>query len=118
MEISNELKLLVEKNRLSLSTCNSSFCPHSIFVSCVKVVSKNKVLITDNYMRKTKENVLMNPNVCLSIFDGNTGYELIGKAKYFQNGKYLELAKSIPENKGCPCKGVILFCIEKVVKMI
>ena len=42
------------------------------------------------------------------------GYKMLGEAKYYQSGKYLELVKQIPENKDMPCKGALVITIDKV----
>jgi len=117
MKIDEKLKKLIEKNVLTLSTVNSAQCPHSICVMFAKVINDNKILITDNYMQKTKENIFKNKNVVLSIFSDGEGIELIGNAKYFSSGEFVEKLKEIPENKECPCKGAILITVESIVKM-
>jgi len=40
-----------------------------------------------------------------------------GTAEYFTEGKWYELIKQIPENKGEPCKGAILATINKIKKL-
>jgi len=55
--IDKELKKLIESNALAFATVDKKGNPHCIAVGFVKVVSKNELLITDNYMAQTGENV-------------------------------------------------------------
>ena len=123
LEIDEELKKLIEGNALALATVSEDGNPHCIAVAFVKVVSKDKILVTDNYMNETVKNIQRNPNVALVVWNKNweeecSGYELRGVAEYFKEGKWYEMVKQIPENKGEPCKGAILITITKIKKLI
>lgn len=84
----------------------------------VQVVSKNQILITDNYMKQTKENLEKNNNVCLAVWDKNwNGYKLIGNAEYFTDGKWMKFVKEIPKNKSLPVKGAILVTVSELIKL-
>ncbi|MBT4870269.1 MAG: pyridoxamine 5'-phosphate oxidase family protein [Candidatus Diapherotrites archaeon] len=115
--INEELKQLIESNPLSFSTINKTLAPHIIYVMYAKVIDKNKILITDNYMEKTKQNILYNNKVSLSVLVGEVAFEIIGTAKYFEEGNYFDQVKNMPENKEEPCKGAIVVSVEKIVKM-
>lgn len=120
--INEELKKLIEENALAFATVDENGNPHCIAVGDVKVVSENQILITDNYMIETRKNIQQNPNVALSVWnkawkENCVGYELGGTAEYFTEGKWYELIKQIPENKGEPCKGAILVTINKIKKL-
>ena len=117
MKIIDELKQLIESNPISISTVSKNNSPHTIYVMYAKVIHFDKVLITDNYMKKTKENILLNPNVSLTVLVGGAAYELVGVAKYFCEGVYVEKIHKIIENKAFPCKGAIVIDIKKIVKM-
>ena len=122
VEIKEELKKLIEENALALATVDESGNPHCIAVGFVKVISKNHVLITDNYMAETRNNIQKSTNVALSVWNNEwkkecLGYELRGNAEYFKEGKWIKEIKKIPENKGEPCKGAILVTINKIKKL-
>ncbi|MFH0936610.1 MAG: pyridoxamine 5'-phosphate oxidase family protein [Candidatus Woesearchaeota archaeon] len=115
--INKELKQLIEENALAFASINEN--PHCIAIAFVKVVSKNQILVTDNYMVETRKNLQKNPNIALAIWNKDwkencIGYELIGTAEYFTEGKWYNIIKNIPENKGEPCKGAILVTINKI----
>jgi len=117
MEINNELKKLIESNVISLSTLNKDNSPHIIYVACVKVISANKLLITDNYMVETKENILKNNKVSVALLANGGGYELNGIAEYFFDGRYINQIKNLVENDNLPCKGAIVINVKKIKKM-
>ena len=122
MKVQNELKKLLEKEAIAFSTADKKGNPHVIAVGFVKVISKDEILITANYMNETINNLKQNKNVALAIWCRNwekecIGYELKGEANYFNSGKYLDIIKKIPENQEMPAKGAILVKINKIKKV-
>ncbi len=80
----------------------------------MKVISKDEILITDNYMNQTIKDILKNNNVCLVAWNKKLkGYKTIGKAKYYTIGKWKEFVEKMKENKGLPAKGAILVKVKK-----
>ena len=121
-EITEDLKVLIENNALALATVSSDGKPHCIAVGYAKVVGENQILLTDNQMAETRENILKNSNVALSVWTRNweedcAGYEFKGTAQYFKQGEWINLIKKIPENQGEPCKGAILIVVNQVKKL-
>jgi hypothetical protein len=67
-------------------------------------------------MNQTKKNILENNNVCLVVWDKKLeGYKLIGKAKYYSEGKWKKYVERMKENKGLPAKGAILAKISEII---
>lgn len=121
IEINEELKNLIESNALALASVDQKGNPHVIGVADVKVVSKNQILVGDNYMVQTIKNIQQNNNVALVVWSRNweenfLGYELKGNIEYFTKGKWHEMIKKI--HKGFPAKGAILITINKIKKII
>ena len=118
IKISPRNKKLIEKNALAFATSDNSSKPNVIGVAYIKVVSKNQILITDNFMKQTKDNLKHNPHVCLAVWDKNwSGIKLIGKARYFTEGKWKEAVRKMPENKGLSAKGAILVTVSKLIEL-
>jgi predicted pyridoxine 5'-phosphate oxidase superfamily flavin-nucleotide-binding protein len=122
IKINPKIKKLIEENALAFATVDEKGNPHCIAVGFVKVVSKNQILVTDNYMVETTRNIQKNPNIALVVWSKDwkekcVGYELRGVAQYFRSGKWYEMVKKMPENKGEPCKGAILVTINKIKKL-
>jgi predicted pyridoxine 5'-phosphate oxidase superfamily flavin-nucleotide-binding protein len=116
--INEKIKKLIETNPVSLATVDKNGNPNVIGVAFVKVISPTKIIITDNYMLQTKENILKNKNVCLAVWNSEwKGYKLIGTAEYVTSGKWKKFVDEMPENKGLPSKGAILISISKLIKL-
>ena len=120
--ITAEQKELIESNALALATINDDGTPHCIVVGYVKVVSDREILITDNYMVRTVSNLKKNPNIAIVVWNKDwqnncVGYELKGKVRYYNDGKWIQTAKKIPENEGEPCKGAILLEVESIKQL-
>jgi len=118
VEINSEIKKFIEENPLAFATLDDAGKPNVIGVAYVKVVSKNQILVTDNYMRQTKENLEKNNNVCLAVWDKEwNGVKLVGTTEYFASGKWKTFIEKIPENKGLPTKGAFLVTVSKLIKL-
>ena len=112
MEISNDL----EGHLAALCTVMDDNRPNAIVVEIHKVLDENKILLTDNYMNQTLEDIKQNPNIMLLIWDDKGSKKFIGDAEYFTEGGYLDIVKALPYNKGFPCKGVVVLTVDKVIK--
>jgi len=116
--ITEKAKKIIEENPVAFATVDKKGKPNVIAVAFIKVVSDNQIIITDNCMKQTIENVKVNNNVCLAVWDKKwNGYKLIGKAKYFAKGKWKEFVEKMIENKGLSAKGAILVTVSKLVEL-
>jgi len=114
--MNRKIKKLIESEPVAVATVMKGSQPNVIGVACVKVV-EGKVLITDNFMKQTIEDIKNNPSVALIVWNKKwEGYKLIGKAKYFNQGRWLEKVKAIPENKGQLAKGAVVVAVSKIIK--
>jgi len=119
MEI--KIKEMIEKNPLALSTTNKEGKPHVIAVTDVKLIDENQLLIGNNFMKKTIDNIKNNPNVSLAVWDNKKGskaegYGIDGIAEYYEKGKFLDMIKKI--HQGCPARGAIVVNIKKISKLL
>jgi len=79
---------------------------------------KTEIVITDNYMKTTRRNLLSNGKIEVLVYDKQwRGYRVKGKAKYYNSGKWLEFVKSMKENKSHPAKGAIVINVNKIEKL-
>lgn len=119
MEI-EELKDKIEKAIVAVATVNKEEKPHNIAIMYAKV-KDNKIIITDNYMRTTIENIKNNPSISLVFWEGEEskerGWRIDGKAEYHDSGKWLDFVKGLEENKGYPAKGAVVINVEEVKEL-
>jgi len=118
LKITSQIKKIIEENPVAFATTDGKNNPNVIAVAFVKVVAKNQIIITDNFMQQTKSNLQKNKNVCCAVWGkGWNGYKLIGEAEYFTSGKWKRFVEKMPENKGFSAKGAILITISKIIKL-
>ncbi len=120
--ISEEQKELIENNALALATVDLNGNSHCIAVGYVKVIDNNKILVTNNFIVNTVKNINVNNNISLVVWNRDwekdcVGYEFLGKAECFKDGKWYEKVRNMPENKKEPCKGAILITIKNIKKL-
>jgi len=116
IKISKKQKELIEGNILAFATCDLRGKPNVIAVSFCRVVDKDKILITDNFMNKTRKNLIENSRVAISVWgeDGNEGYQFKGKADYLTSGKWKKIVDKDPNNKGLAHKAAVLVTVEEI----
>ena len=119
--ISLGLKKLIEANAIGFSTVDQEGKPHSIAVAYVKVVN-DKLVITNSHIKESIKNLEENKNVSLVVWNKEwekacVGFELKGKAQNHVSGKWFEIAKNIPENKGYDVKSAIVVTVLKIKKL-
>ena len=113
-----EIKKIIEENPVALATIDNEGKPYVIAVASVKV-KDNEIIITNNYMKKTIENLKNSPNVSLVVWNKDLeGYKIQGIAEYFSEGEFFDFVKSLEENKNEPCKGVIVIEINEIKKCV
>lgn len=110
-----DIKTKLEKSTIAVSTINNNK-PHTIFILYPKII-ENQIIITNNYMKTTIDNLERNPNICLAFYDGENGWRISGKAKHYSSGKWLEFVKSLEENKGFSPKGALVIDVEEVKEL-
>ena len=120
MEITEDIKNLIEENGVCFATVNEFNQPHIIIVADIKIISKNQILIADNFMKNTVENLKNNNNVSIIAWDkkiaqDSLAYEIIGEAQYFSEGKWKEEAHQIDSD--CETKGAIIITVTKIKKL-
>ena len=109
-------KKIIEDNPVAFATINNNK-PYIISVAYCKVFNNDMILITDNYMKSTVKNILKNNNVALVVWNKKwEGIQILGKAEYYKEGKWLDYIKTMKENKGFPAKGAILVKVVKIIK--
>ncbi len=112
----DKVKDLIEKNVVAFATSSKDGKPNVIAVAYVKI-KDNKIIITDNYMNKTKKNLEENNKVALVVWENDEGYQIKGTAKHITEGELLDFVKNLEENKDLPAKAAVVVTIEEVCKL-
>jgi len=109
--------LLERRKMVVLATSDLQAMPSAIFVE-VNYAKDNEIIITDNEMKRTKNNLLKNSYVSVLAFeeDFSYGLKIFGEANYYTEGKYFDFIKNIESNKGYSPRGVIVITIKGVIE--
>ncbi|WP_113675318.1 DUF6064 family protein [Vallitalea guaymasensis] len=106
-----------------LATASNEGIVNIVPIHSKHLIAIDKILISDQFMDKTKRNVMNNPYVTLSIMDNEKIYKLGGKCIYKTSGFLYAMAvrgakkyaKNNATNKNIKinCKGIILMKVNK-----
>ena len=73
VKIPQEVKIAIDKtNPICIATVNNEYIPNIIYVTFLKCKSDTTVVIADNKLEKTKNNILSNSNLSFVVFDPET----------------------------------------------
>jgi len=116
IRINKKQKKLIEKGVLALATSDLENGPNVVAVACCKVVEEDKILIADNFMNKTKNNLLRNNKIAIAVWsqDWEEGYQFKGKAKYLTSGKWKKIVDEDPDNKDLAHKAAVLVTVDEI----
>ena len=109
-------RLLKETDIWVLATADKKGIPNAVPVLFVKLMDDDNLLLVDNFMKKTVDNIGVNPQVAVSVWKDKTGYQFKGKAKIETSGENFETGKKmvkaiLPELSP---KGIVLVDIDSI----
>ena len=103
-----DLKKTIEENPVAISTASKDGKPNIAVAAYVKI-KDGRIVITDNYMKKTIENIKENRKISLAVWNKEwKGWKIEGEADYFTEGDWMDFCKAIPENKNEACRGALV----------
>jgi len=87
-------------------------------VSDIRIIDKNRVIISHNEMINTPNNIQTNSNVCITSFNFDwIGVRLYGTAEYYSEGEYLDLAIKHFKNENTNPVGAIIVTVNKLEEL-
>jgi len=117
MELTGEIREIFENEPYhQLSTASFEGAPNVSNVGCKYIREDGAIVIVDNFMKKTKENVIANPRVAILIRKDKISYQIKGTCKYLTEGSEYDQARKWMKSKGdkYPAKGAIIVFVEAV----
>ena len=110
-----DIKNKLEKATVAVATIKDNK-PHLIAILYPKV-KDGKVIITNNYMKTTIENLKNNSYISLVFWEGEKGWRIEGKTEYYDSGEWLDFVKSMKENKDEPANGALVIDVENIKEL-
>lgn len=117
-----DYKELIDGRPIHIATVNNSNNPNLSVASDVRVIEKDKIIISVNEMNNTQKNIEYNPNVVLTAFNEEwIGLRIFGIGQFYTDGEYYEFCNNTFFSNGevtpfgaTKPKGAIVIKIEKI----
>lgn len=117
-----DYKELIDGKPIHIATVNHSNNPNLSVASDVRIIEKDRIIISVNEMNNTQQNIIYNPNVVLTAFNEKwVGLRIFGKGQFYTDGKYYEFCNKTFFSNGevtpfgaTKPKGAIVVKIEKI----
>ncbi len=74
----------------AFSTCSKDGVPNVVPVSMKQIIDSETVMVSDQYMNKTLNNIKQNSKVALSAWDNEGGFQIKGTVTYENEGPRFE----------------------------
>ena len=116
-KINDEMRtLLKETDVWVLATADRNGVPNAVPILFAKLMGNDRLLLVDNFMKKTVDNIVVNPNVAVSVWKDKTGYQFKGKAKIETSGANFEAGEKMvkAKNPELTPKGIVLVDIDSI----
>ncbi|MFC1761959.1 pyridoxamine 5'-phosphate oxidase family protein [Planctomycetota bacterium] len=98
-QLSEEVKKAIVKQEVfPVATSNQDQIPNVAYIAYLKVIDDQTVLIADNYLHKTRDNILSNGKIAFAVCDEEKGsFQIKGTAKRLTEGALFdEVQKWVP----------------------
>lgn len=112
MLVPEKVKDMISEGKIiAFATCDREGWPNVVPILQHWWLDEDLMVIGDLLLKKSRENVLSNRRVCISVWNNESGegYKLKGKARYEINGPEYDYAKSeIRKTKPNDPRGVVI----------
>ena len=97
-----------------VTTCSQDGMPNVVYIKFLKVVDDETVLIADNYLSKTRDNILNNPKLAFVVRDEKKGsFQIKGSTERLTEGPMFdEVQKWVPDR--LPRVAAVVLHVEQV----
>jgi len=108
--------LFIEQSTIQLGTASKEGIPNVCHIGCKYLRGDGRLVIIDNYMKKTRANVLANPHVAILLRGEHESYQLKGVCRYVDKGEEYDAAKAWMKaiNARRPAKGALIIEVTEV----
>lgn len=89
-KITNEMRETLEKTRVPIvATATKDGKPNAVPITFTKVIADDEILVMDNFMQKTRQNIEANPRMAVSVWDMDSkkAFQFKGRARVESAGK-------------------------------
>ena len=117
MSMTKDMIDAIEKDLVFLATASPEGIPNVVPIGFARPIGEDTILIADNYMNKTLQNLEKNPQISLVTKDATKcPFQFKGSVLIYESGKYFDMVTEWGENamtKLTP-KAAILMKVEEI----
>lgn len=117
MSMTKEMIDALEKDLVFLATASPDGVPNVVPIGFARPIDEDTILIADNYMNKTRQNLEKNPRISLVTKDATKcPFQFKGPVEIFESGKYFDIVTEWGQNamtKLTP-KAAVLMKVEEI----
>lgn len=116
VKITDEMKDLLTKSMWAFATADANGVPNAVPIHFKTILGDNRLLLVNNFMNKTMANIKANPQVAISVWDANGGYQFKGTATVETSGSNMELGLDMVAKSNMPMtpKGVVVVDVNAI----
>ena len=87
-QLPDAVKKAISKQEIfPVATNNQDQIPNVVYIAYLKVIDAQTVLIADNYLNKTRDNILSNGKIAFTVLDDKKGsFQIKGRAERLTEG--------------------------------
>lgn len=100
--LTSEVRNVIERQGVfPIATASKDGLPNVVPMTFVKVFDDENLLIVDNFMNKTKQNIKSNPYISICVWDleNKLSYQIKGKVTIHDSGPVFEQARTWVKEK-------------------
>ena len=107
-------KAITKQDIFPVATSNQDCIPNVVYIKYLKLVDDETILIADNYLKKTRDNILSNGKIAFAVRDEEKGsYQIKGTAERLVEGAMFdEVQKWVPDK--LPRVAAVIMHIEEI----
>jgi predicted pyridoxine 5'-phosphate oxidase superfamily flavin-nucleotide-binding protein len=114
-KVPDVVKKAISKQELfCVATCSSKGIPNVVYIKYLKVVDDETILIGDNYLHKTRDNIVNNGKIAFAVLDEEKGsFQIKGTARRLTEGAMFdEVQKWVAEK--LPRAAAVVMHVEEI----
>ncbi len=101
VQLTDEVKKAISKqNTFPVATSSQEGIPNVAYISYLKVIDDQTVLIADNFLHKTRDNILNNGKIAFTVLDEEKGsFQIKGTAERLTEGAMFDEVQKWVDDK-------------------
>ena len=114
-QLSEAVKKAISKQEIfPVATSNQDLIPNVVYIKYLKLVDDETILIADNYLKKTRDNILSNGKIAFAVrYEEKGSFQIKGTAERLTEGNMFdEVQKWVPDK--LPRVAAVIMHVEEI----